>query len=104
MAGDLKFEFRGQTVVLTRRLAMVLGAVVLGGVLAWSRPWRWILKPALFAGLLAQLSAKLVAQVPLQSWMSLVTAFAQGRGNTGAAFDAQAPSAAKPAPDVNNQP
>jgi hypothetical protein len=27
MAGDLKFEFRGQTVVLTRRLAMVLGAV-----------------------------------------------------------------------------
>ncbi len=58
---------------------MVLAALVLGGVLAWSRPWRWILKPALFAGLMAQLSAKLVAQVPLQSWMSLLTPFAQGR-------------------------
>jgi hypothetical protein len=58
---------------------LVLGALVLGGMLAWSRPWRWILKPALFAGLMAQLSAKLMAQVPLQSWMSLLTAFAQGR-------------------------
>jgi hypothetical protein len=61
---------------------LVLGALVLGGMLAWSRPWRWILKPALFAGLMAQLSAKLMAQVPLQSWMSLLTAFAQGRAQT----------------------
>ena len=75
-------------------IAMVLGAVVLGGVLAWSRPWRWILKPALFAGLMAQLSAKLVAQVPLQSWMSLLTALAQGRGNSAATFDTRAPDAA----------
>ena len=58
---------------------LVLAALMLGGLLAYSRPWRWILKPALFAGLMAQLSAKLVAQVPLQSWMSLLTAFAQGR-------------------------
>jgi hypothetical protein len=60
-------------------VSLVLAAAMLGGLLAYSRPWRWILKPALFAGLMAQLSAKLVAQVPLQSWMSLLTAFAQGR-------------------------
>jgi hypothetical protein len=73
---------------------MVLGALVIGGMLAWSRPWRWILKPALFAGLMAQLSAKLVAQVPLQSWMSLLTAFAQGRpqGQTQAPSKAPAPT------------
>jgi hypothetical protein len=65
-------------------LALVAGALLLGGMLAWSRPWRWILKPALFAGLMAQLSAKLVAQVPLQSWMSLLTALAQGRAPTPA--------------------
>lgn len=58
---------------------LILGAVLVGGLLVRSRPWRWILKPALLAGLMAQVSAKLVAQVPLQSWMSLLTAFAQGR-------------------------
>jgi hypothetical protein len=58
---------------------LVAGAVLVGGLLAYSRPWRWILKPALFAGLMAQLSAKMVSQVPLQSWMSLLTAMAQGR-------------------------
>jgi hypothetical protein len=64
-------------------IPLVLAALVFGGLLAWSRPWRWILKPALFAGLMAQLSAKLVAQVPLQSWMSLLKAFTQGRPQEG---------------------
>jgi hypothetical protein len=69
--------------VATRHpVALVLAALAVGGMLAYSRPWRWILKPALLAGLMAQLSAKLVAQMPLQSWMSLLTAMAQGRAQT----------------------
>ena len=66
-------------------LPLVLGALLVGALIARSRPWRWVLKPALFAGLAAQLSAKLIAQVPLQSWMSLLTALAQGRGQPSAA-------------------
>lgn len=40
-----------QPIARSHPLALALGALLLGGVLAWTRPWRWILKPAWFAGL-----------------------------------------------------
>jgi hypothetical protein len=61
-------------------LGLVLGALVLGGVLAWSRPWRWILTPALFAGLLPQLFSKAMALVPPRSWMAVLTSLVQEQG------------------------
>ena len=51
-------------------LALLVGAVCVGGLFAWSRPWRWMLKPALFAGLLPQIVSSAVAQVPLQAWIT----------------------------------
>ncbi len=42
-------------------VALIAGSVVLGGLFAWSRPWRWLLKPALFAGLMPQLISKVMA-------------------------------------------
>ena len=77
-------------------IPMVLGALVVGGLLAWSRPWRWILKPALLAGVMAQVSAKLIAQVPLQSWMSLISSFAQGRSQAPAPPVSSAPQTRTP--------
>ena len=58
-------------------LGVVLGALLLGGLFAWSRPWRWILTPALFAGLLPQLFSKAMAQVPVQSWLAVLTSLTQ---------------------------
>ena len=58
-------------------LGLVLAALVLGGVLAWSRPWRWILTPALFAGLLPQLVSKAMALVPPRSWMAVLDSLMQ---------------------------
>lgn len=60
---------------LARRhpLGLVTSAVLLGGLLAWSRPWRWALKPALFAGLFPQLISQAMAQVPIQTWLAAFT-------------------------------
>jgi hypothetical protein len=66
-------------------LGLVLGALVLGGVLAWSRPWRWLLTPALFAGLLPQLFSKAMALVPPSSWMAVLTSLVQQQERAPAA-------------------
>lgn len=58
-------------------LGLVLGALVVGGVLAWVKPWRGIIKPALFAGLLPQIISRAMAQVPVESWMSVLMTLAQ---------------------------
>ncbi len=80
---------------LARRhpIALALGAALLGGVFVWSRPWRWLLKPALLAGLLPQLLAKAASQVPLQSWMALLTALSQQPPSATTNLPPEAPDA-----------
>ena len=51
-------------------VTLVVAAGLLGVVLAWSRPWRWALKPALFAGLMPQLVSRVIANLPLESWLA----------------------------------
>ena len=55
----------------TNPITLVAVAAVAGAVLAWSRPWRWAIKPALFAGLLPQLVSRVVANLPLESWLAV---------------------------------
>lgn len=54
-------------------LGLVVGALLLGGALAWARPWRLLFTSSLLAGLLPQLLSKTVAQIPTQSWMAVLT-------------------------------
>ena len=71
-------------------IALVVGAVVVGGLLAWVRPWRGLLKPAIFAGLVPHLVSRLVANVPTESWMSAFATFT--RPNPRPASDEAGPS------------
>jgi hypothetical protein len=52
-------------------LALVGGAVVFGAVLTMTRPWRWLLRPALFAGLLPALAMTVVRQLPLDTLLRI---------------------------------
>jgi len=52
-------------------VALILGAVVVGALVAWTRPWRWILRPALLAGLLPAIASRFMRQLPLESWLRM---------------------------------
>lgn len=58
-------------------LGLVAGGLVLGGLLAWGRPWRLLLTPALLAGLMPQLLTKALSLVPPGSWMVVLASLAQ---------------------------
>ena len=51
---------------------LMLIALGVGAVIAWTRPWRWLIRPALFAGLLPQLVSRIVANLPVDSWMAML--------------------------------
>lgn len=58
-----------QPVARRNPLGLMLGALVMGGLLARLRPWRWIPKSVLFAGLLPQfLPGQVAAQAISPSW------------------------------------
>ncbi len=54
-------------------LALVGVAALAGAGLMWSRPWRWAFRSVLFAGLLPQLTSRVVSSLPIESWINMIT-------------------------------
>jgi hypothetical protein len=91
---------------LARRhpITVVACAFAVGGALAWFRPWRWLVKPALFAGLASQVLTRLVTAMPLESLLNAVAAFGEPHeaheSRVGDAGDGRMPAAEATVPDL----
>lgn len=60
--------------------ALVLGAMAVGGLVFLIKPWRGIVRPALLAGLVPHLVSRVLAQIPIESWLSTLLAMVTLRG------------------------
>lgn len=50
-------------------VALVGAAALVGGLIAWLRPWRGLLRPALLAGVGSQIASRLIARMPVESML-----------------------------------
>jgi hypothetical protein len=66
-------------------LAVVALALAAGSALAWLRPWRFIVKPALLTGLVSHLATRLVREVPFEAILGAIVAFASSPSRDDAA-------------------
>ena len=80
---------------LRHPVALVLAAGAVGVALAWARPWRWALRSALFAGLVPQVASRVVASLPVESWLTLLGAALSGADVQARPEDAPRERAAK---------
>ena len=53
-------------------VALVVCALAFGGLIIWTRPWRWLLRPTAISRWLPRFATGVAAQIPLSVWLSLL--------------------------------
>ncbi len=80
---------------------LMIGSVVFGALFVLSRPWRWLLRPALFVGLVPQLAVQALKRMPIESWLRVFESIKTPRKP---AATTDAPSATDDRPEAPSMP
>ena len=80
--------------------AFIGSALVIGAVLMVARPWRWLLRPALFVGIVPQLVAQVMKRLPAETMVRMVSNLLQKRAAPKRTAAKRAPAAASPPPPL----
>ena len=72
---------RGMLAPLAKKnpAALLGGAAVVGALFFLTRPWRWLLRPALFLGLVPQLVTHALKRIPRSTWVRLAGSMVPNR-------------------------
>ena len=84
-------------------VAVIVGGAVFGALLIASKPWRWLLRPALFFGLVPQIAAQALKRMPLDAWLSMISAVGGKKAVDKVATSAATAPAPAPAPKPARQ-
>jgi len=63
---------------------LLLGATAAGALLMLTKPWRWLLRPALFVGLVPQIATHALRRMPIETWLNMMTSLTSRRGSSPA--------------------
>lgn len=110
-AASLAEGLAHETIVpFTRRhpLGVLVGAFCVGGAIAWFKPWRYLRKEAIFAGLVSQVASITLTSMPWESVLGALTSFAHSRSDvestrTDASTEAANSATASPAVAEQNE-
>ena len=79
-------------------IAFVGSALVIGALMVASRPWRWLLRPALFVGIVPQLVAQVMKRYPAESLIRMASGLLHKRASAPRPVKPKRPSASSTPP------